>query len=200
MPAPSPVTRGSTLFPMKIWSAAPLLIALWLPSPLAAQAADTTDSPSPRTVRVWLSLGLGPGEFYDTDGVSARASITGSLSRAVVMVRATGSFEGIDGHSDHSESSILGGVRLGGKSLSIIPALGIGKARWTNDLCTAHITCTPEVAAQYVDEGIVAAYDVGVHASYRFIGIAANFTGAAGSPKRLLRALVLSVELGVFGK
>jgi hypothetical protein len=40
----------------------------------------------------------------------------------------TGSFEGSDGHTDHREASVLGGVRFGGKNFYLIPAIGSGNS------------------------------------------------------------------------
>jgi hypothetical protein len=76
----------------------------------------------------------------------------------------------------------------------------VGTARWHDDLCTAHVPCTPAVAAQFEAEGRVMAYDIGLHASRRFAGFGLNLTGVAGSTKTDLMALVLSIELGAFGR
>ncbi len=95
---------------------------------------------------------------------------------------------------------MLGGIRLGGKHLYMIPALGVGYARWTEDLCTDHIICTPEVAAQYAEKGGVVSYDFGFHATRSFGGLGLNIFGTAGAPKRNLMAMVFSLELGSFGR
>jgi hypothetical protein len=154
-----------------------------------------------RTVRAWASGGLGTGAFNGVGGgASARANGTVSIDRAVAMFRMTGSIEGIDGHTDHAEKSILGGIRFGGKNVYVIPAVGIGHARWVDDYCNAHAICTPNMAAQFEDEGRVIAYDLGVHATKFFAGLALNITGVAGSGKTNLLAMVISLELGAFGR
>ena len=154
-----------------------------------------------RTIRLWISGGLGPGSFHGAgDGITARASGMISVNRAVAMLRTSGSIEGFDGHSDHAEKSLLGGVRLGGKNLYLIPAIGVGNARWTNDYCSAHAICTPEEAAQLDARGRVVAFDIGVHASKLLAGLAVNVSGVAGGEKTDLLAIVISLELGAFGR
>jgi hypothetical protein len=172
------------------------------PEVIAAQTSNPTSQGEDlsRTTRFWLSGGLGPSGFHGTSGVGARASATLSIDRAVAMFRMTGSIEGVDGHTDHAESSVLLGLRLGGKHFYLIPAIGRGTARWSDDLCTAHVTCTPEVAAQFKAKGPVIAYDIGLHASKLFAGVGLNVTGVAGSEKLDLLALLFSVELGAFGR
>ena len=171
-------------------------------------AAQTTSPPSPgedlsRKTRIWLSGGLGPSGYHGTAGVALRASGTVSIDRAVAMYRKSVSFEGSDGHTDHGESSVLLGLRVGGKHAYLIPAIGLGDASWSDDYCTAHAQCTPDVAAQYKASGRVIAYDIGLHASKWVAGLGLNITGVTGvgaAEKLDLLALVLSVELGVFGR
>jgi hypothetical protein len=164
-----------------------------------AQDAPRSEALS-RATSIWLSGGFGPSSFYSSGGVSARASATLSVGGVVAMGRMTGSIEGVDGHVDHREKSVLAGLRLGGKNFYLIPAIGIGHALWTDDLCTAHITCTPAEAAQFEDEGRVVAYDISVHATKLVAGVGLSLTGVAGSDKKNLLALVLSLELGWFGR
>jgi len=177
-----------------------LTMAASLAAGALAQPTRSSGEDLSRTNRFWLSGGFGPAGFHGTSGISARASATATVDRAVGMFRMTGSIEGIDGHVDHREKSALVGVRFGGKNLYLIPAMGIGYAHWHDDLCTAHITCTPAVAAQYEDEGRVVAFDVGLHASKLFAGFGVNLTGVKGSGKTDLMALVFSLELGAFGR
>jgi hypothetical protein len=153
-----------------------------------------------RTTRLWLSGGLGPSGYHATGGVGARGSATLAVDRAVAMFRKTGSFEGSDGHTDHGESSALLGLRIGGALFYLIPAIGLGTARWSDDYCTAHAQCTPDVAAEFKAEGRVVAYDIGLHASKRFAGVGLNITGVTGGEKLDLLALVLSLEVGAFGR
>lgn len=52
----------------------------------------------------------------------------------------------------------------------------------------------------FEDEGPVMAYDIGVHASKLFAGVALNIMGVTGPGRRNLTAIVLSLELGAFGR
>jgi hypothetical protein len=185
----------------RLAAAAVLMTAVHSGTALAQTTNRVPEQDLARTIRLWVSGGIGPGAFHGVGGGgSARASGTISIDRAVAMFRMTGSIEGVDGHSDHAEKSLLAGVRLGGNSVYFVPAIGIGNARWTDDYCSAHAICQPDVAAQFEDEGRVVAYDIGLHASKRFVGVALNVTGVAGSGRTDLLALVLSLELGAFGK
>ena len=181
-----------------------VLCALLLGHTFAAAAQTEPQAPPAvaptSSIGFWVSGGLGSGDFHETSGISGRASATLTLNQVAVMLRTTGSFEGIDGHTDHAETSLLFGGRFGGKYLFVIPAVGLGKARWADDHCTAHFQCTPAEAAQYEDEGRVVAFDIGVHAARLVAGVALNITGVAGSTKRNLLAMVVSLELGAFRK
>lgn len=178
------------------------MLAVGHPASSVAQATSPASRGEDlsRTTRIWVSGGLGPSGYHTSGGVTLRAGATISIDRAVAMYRTTASFEGSDGHTDHGESSVLLGLRFGGKHFYLIPAIGVGNANWSDDYCTAHAQCTPDVAAQFKAEGRVISYDIGLHASKLFAGVGLNVTGVAGSAKLDLLALVLSVELGAFGR
>lgn len=80
-------------------------------------------------------------------------------------------------------------MRFGGKHLYLIPAIGLGRARFDDDYCREHAQCTPAEAGELVSDGPALAYDIGVHASKVIAGLAFNITGLAGSTKRTLTAL-----------
>lgn len=178
------------------------LVGLLGPSVASAQTTDPIPPAvaPPRISRIWVSGGLGPAGFYRTGGLGYRASANLSVDRLVLTFRKAGAIESFDGHRHLLGTSVLGGYRLGGKYLYMIPALGFGTASFEDDLCTNHIQCTPDVAAQYQDDGPVVAYDVGFHANWFVAGLSVNLTGAAGSPKRNFTALVFSFSLGWFGQ
>ncbi|HET9424674.1 MAG TPA: hypothetical protein VFO55_04815 [Gemmatimonadaceae bacterium] len=155
---------------------------------------------APRDVRVWLSAGAGPSTFRHSEGGSLRASATVSVGRAALLGRQSLNFEGIDGHVSIDESAVLAGWRFGGKHLFVIPAVGVANAHWLDDLCTAHITCTPEATAELESKGPGVAFDLGFHASKLIAGLALNISGIAAPEKRRYLATVISIELGFFGR
>jgi hypothetical protein len=155
-----------------------------------------------RTIRVWVSGGLGGAGYHAGGGVTLRASANASIDRAVAMFRSTVSFLPSDGHTSHRESSVLLGRRVGGKHFYLIPAIGLGEARWSDDWCTGHAQCTPDEAAQYKARGRVIAYDIGLHASKLFAGVALNINGVTrgGESKLDMLGFALSLKVGAFGR
>ena len=186
--------------------AALLVCGLLLPAPKSSGAQTQTRTPDTTSAtrlrhltRFWVSGGIGSAGYYETGpGVSLRTSATLSFDRAVVMVRKSDSFEGIDGHTSLIETSVLAGMRFGRKSLYVIPALGVANAYWLDDYCTEHAFCTPSQAAQYESKGSGFAYDVGLHASKLLAGLAVNVGGIATPRKRRLFTTSVSLELGWF--
>lgn len=169
---------------------------------VSAQASDSTPSP-PKVqwpIRLWVSGGLGGASLYRGAGLAVRSSATLSFRRGVLLVRRTKASGAADSYVDITEGSILGGMRLGWKHLYLTPAIGIGDAKWTYDVCDAGISCTQDALAQNQDKGRGMAYDIGLNASWRIVGVGFNIGGLRGAEKRTMTANVISVQLGWFGR
>ena len=165
---------------------------------LAAITAGGQATEPRMPINLWVSGGLGPSGFHQSSGVTLRGSGSLSVDRGVLKVRRSVTFEGVDGHQDLEERAVLAGWRLGDNYAYMIPAIGVGTARFDDDMCEAHVTCTPAVAASRDSEGAVVAYDIGLHMSRLVLGLAFNVSGTIGPSKRSHTALTLSLEFGAF--
>jgi hypothetical protein len=169
--------------------------------PVRAQdsTAATPAAQAPRPVLVWLSGGLGPAYYRNSDAIALRGSVSFSYGRAVLVARATDAFDGIDGYTSTKESSVLGGLRVGGPHLYLITAVGAAKVRWEDNSCSS-FSCGPGVPPVDELDRMGMAYDVGVHLGKWIAGLAVNLSGVTGPSRGRLTAFTVSIELGWFGR
>ena len=161
------------------------------------RAQSTTPDSSWRTgpLRLWVSGGLGPSKFFENSGAAVRGAISISYGRYVAMVRDMDAFDGIDGYLSTEETSTLLGYRFGGRHRYRILAIGFGNSTWKD----GHGLCA-SVPCAFRSEGRGLAYDLGFHATRSLGGIAVNFSGVLAAQRVRVFAVVISPELGWFGK
>jgi hypothetical protein len=172
---------------------------LFAAAPASAKAQAASGDTVARTwrsgpLRLWLAGGLGPSSFFQASGAAARSSITVAYGRAVVFRRSLAAFDGIDGYLSTDETSLLAGYRSPGRHRYYILALGSASTIWQD----GHGYCASPCAFRYESNGV--AYDLGVHATRMLGGFAVNVSGVVGPPKARVLAVVLSPELGWFGR
>lgn len=174
------------------------LLALLL-TVIGVSASAQSPTP-PAEIHAWLSGGLGSSKYFETGGGGAlRTSGALSYRRVVAMVRNMELFEGIDGWTSNDESAVLIGLSARHPGMYLTSAIGVGHAHWHDELpCERHFAACSDPA--YNVNGSTLAYDFGLHADKRVIGLAVNVSGALGPPKTSLIVLALSLELGWFGR
>ena len=167
---------------------------LIVPTARGRGQAAAADSLKPRPLRVWVAGGLGSSAFYGESGIAIRSSASVSYSRFVLTWRSLDAFDGIDGYLSTDARSGLVGYRMGRRHVYSIVALGFAKTVWKD----GHGYCAAPCEYRSEDSGL--AYDFGFHATRMLGGLAINFSGVAGPPQARISSLVLSPQLGWFGK
>jgi hypothetical protein len=161
-------------------------------SETASAQTRRSDASDRAAQRGWASLGVGTGTHHLGDGGTLRLAGAYAVGPFLGMVRRSLTLESLDYSASNDETSYLIGAWSRGANFSESAAVGLASVHWAN-------TCYTVDDCQSGDERGVA-WDLGVHASRTYAGLAFHLFGVAGPPSTRLIAGAISLELGWFGR
>ena len=176
-----------------------LLVAGALCSRASAQQLATavdTEARSGNGVTAWASAGFGEARIRGSNGspiaVALRASA--SISDVVVMARFAEVGPFLVGGDGVDDAALLVGVRSGGHRLFATATVGYSRVTPYHGGGIDGPARTTGLSQDAL------AYDLGIHANLLIPGLSLGLSGDLGPPRIAYTAIVLSMELGWFGK